>query len=71
VGEKDDVIAAAGMGRQQEMLTIFEALSQNKMPLASEMIEGKHTLATLKELLCAKSKCKRARCCKNKPKVDF
>jgi hypothetical protein len=52
------------MGRQQEMLTIFEALSQNKMPSASDIIEGKHTLQTIKKLLCEKSKCKRARCCK-------
>jgi len=45
------VLAVSGQGRSADLLTMFELFNQNKMPPASEIIEGYETPATLRRKL--------------------
>jgi hypothetical protein len=66
---KDNKICAvAGQGKSADLLTMFEAFNQNKMPPASEIIEGYETPATIRRKLkiTPGGGCRRENCCSKK-----
>lgn len=62
------ILAVAGQGKSTDLMTMFEAFNQNKMPPASEIIEGFETPATIRRKLkmTPGAGCRRENCCSKK-----
>ncbi len=63
------VLACSGMGKSGDVLTVMEALEQNAMPSASEIISGAETPESLRSKMAKRTgqgKCRRESCCKKK-----
>ena len=69
INAKDQVVAVAAQGNTSATLMLMEAMHQNVMPRASEIVSGRETPesigARVKQNMGA-SRCKRANCCKKK-----
>ena len=51
IAENDQVIGACGMGHDLDMVTIHEALSQNKMPRGSTIVDSSETPETIRKTI--------------------
>ena len=61
------ICAAAGMGKGVEILTLYEAFNQNKIPSVKDIKSGRETLETLRSKLKVGSVgCRRENCCQKK-----
>lgn len=56
------VCAASAQGKYKEILTIFEAFNQNKVPSAADLKSGRATLDTMKASLKSSDGCVNCRC---------
>lgn len=66
IASNDQVLAAAGMGRNQDISIILEALQQNKMPNGSSLKSGAASIESIKKdlkLNVGAGKCRREHCC--------
>jgi len=64
--KNDKILAAAGMGRSTDVLTVLEALKQNQMPPLSAIKSGQETPASIRDKLKQRrgqSGCSREKCC--------
>lgn len=67
------ILAASGQGRSKDLLTIFEAMQQAKLPPASAIKSGEETPATIftkLQLNKGAGACRRANCCQKKSIVQ-
>ena len=69
INNRDQVVAVAAQGNTSATLTLMEAMNQNVMPRASEIVAGRETPESIKTRVkqnTGASRCKRANCCKKK-----
>lgn len=66
------VLAATGQGRSSDVLTIMEALQQNELPPADQLIANPDAFKALRQKLSLTKGggCKRANCCQKKSVVQ-
>jgi hypothetical protein len=68
----DRIVAIAGQQNSSAILTYFEAMKQNQMPSANDLISGQETVQTVKSRLkknTGAGRCSRENCCTKKPLI--